>query len=81
MKKLMLLALALPFVAHANSRFLQGISFFSPRSQTADLVRYQTGSHPYTHQHDANGINGLPFFRVSHSSLFSNTIIPLQYRR
>jgi len=59
MKKLMLLALALPFVAHANSRFLQGISFFSPRSQTADLVRYQTGSHPYTHQHDANGINGL----------------------
>ncbi len=34
----------------AQEQNLQGISFFSPRSQTVDAPRYNTGSYPYEHR-------------------------------
>ncbi len=57
MKKHILLILLLNSLMHAQSKVLQGISFFSPLSQTIDMVRYQTGSHPYTHRYDSNAFN------------------------
>ncbi|EKD48809.1 MAG: hypothetical protein ACD_64C00122G0002 [uncultured bacterium] len=63
MKRHIVFALCLSSLAYAESKVLQGISFFSPRSQTIDMVRYQTGSHPYTHLYESTSFNGV--FKVT----------------
>ena len=55
MKKLILFTLFLLSFTHMhamNNEILQGVSFFSPRSQSVDAVRYQVGWHPYIHRYD-----------------------------
>ncbi len=59
MKKRIIFALTISSLIQAQSDFLQGISFFSPRSQSVDMVRYQTGSHPYTHRYESDSFNGI----------------------
>ena len=55
MKKIILSILLLlsATITHTQqNEILQGVSFFSPRSQTTDAVRYQVGWHPYIHRYD-----------------------------
>lgn len=53
MKKLMLSLLATTHLLSANTNeVLQGVSFFSPRSQSVDDARYMVGWHIYNHRYD-----------------------------
>ncbi len=56
MKKIIASALLLCYTSLAISapnEILQGVSFFSPRSQSVDAVRYRVGWHPYIHRYNA----------------------------
>ncbi len=54
MKRIILSLLALTSTVIANEgNVLQGISFFSPRSQSVDAARHIVGWHPYTHIYQA----------------------------
>ncbi len=37
-----------------QNEFLQGVSFFSPRSQSVNAARYVVGSHPYVHRYESD---------------------------
>ncbi len=52
MKKIIILSLLSTIITQAQNEILQGVSFFSPRSQTTDAVRYRVGWHPYIHRYD-----------------------------
>lgn len=53
MKKLAALLACSAFIICAqNNDVLQGVSFFSPRSQSVNAVRYQVGWHPYIHRYE-----------------------------
>ncbi len=56
----------------AQSPFLQGLSIFTPRSQSVDAVRYITGSHPYEHRFEADNpyftFKATPEFKTSFKS-------------
>ncbi len=52
MKKIVALLACLPSLLSAQNEVLQGVSFFSPRSQSVDAARYRVGWHPYIHRAD-----------------------------
>lgn len=49
MKKIVIF-LCITITLHAQNEVLQGVSFFSPRSQSVDAARYSVGWHPYIHR-------------------------------
>lgn len=54
MKKIIAVLLLISNLSHAlDNQILQGVSFFSPRSQSTDAARHIVGSHPLTHIYDA----------------------------
>lgn len=69
MKKIITIALALSSM-HApaqENEILQGVSFFSPRSQSINAVRAEVGWHPYIH-------------RYNHQSWYITTQITPEFR-
>ena len=71
MKKIILALLSIPALLSAHDRnILQGVSFFSPRSQSADAVRNRVGWTPYIHRADFDGFyvtaKATPEFRKSY---------------
>jgi hypothetical protein len=54
-KPLILIALsALTLSAQDDNQILQGVSFFSPRSQSVNDARYNVGWHPYIHRYESD---------------------------
>ncbi len=49
---LALLLLSFSRIYTLANEILQGVSFFSPRSQSVDAIRYRVGWHPYIHRYD-----------------------------
>lgn len=70
MKKIVALLLFTSSTVWAQSAELQGISFFSPRSQSVDAVRNRVGWDPYIHRYDATNFyvtcKATPEFRKSY---------------
>src|SRR3990172_4578033 len=54
MKKIVYSLLVLSFINTLciDNQILQGVSFFSPRSQSTDAARNIVGWHPYIHRYD-----------------------------
>lgn len=52
MKKILLLLLSTSLITATPNEVLQGVSFFSPRSQSVDAARYQSGWFPYIHRYE-----------------------------
>ncbi len=75
MKKILLSFLLCTSLIQAQNEVLQGVSFFSPRSQSTDAVRYQVGWHPYLHRYDHDSwyitLSATPEF---HTSFHANRI-------
>lgn len=59
-KKLLLLytLITTPLVALDN-RILQGVSFFSPRSQSTDAARNIVGQYPFMHEYESKKLNAV----------------------
>jgi hypothetical protein len=58
MKRLILILSITCSLSHAEDNYesLQGVSFFSPRSQSENSARELVGWHPYIHRYDADDI-------------------------
>ncbi len=53
MKKIITLFILFPSLLYAfDNEILQGVSFFSPRSQSVNAARYEVGWHPFTHYYE-----------------------------
>lgn len=53
MKKIISLFILLsPLLCAQQNEILQGVSFFSPRSQSVNAARYEVGIHPFIHRYE-----------------------------
>lgn len=71
MKKIIVLLIALSSLLCAQqNEILQGTSFFSPRSQSVNAVRYDVGIHPFIHRYEQDSWYATLSFTPEYSRSF-----------
>ena len=70
-KKLLVLIVALFTQTYTlDNQILQGVSFFSPRSQSINAVRNTVGTYRFTHQYESNSFNAVVSFTPEFTKSF-----------